>query len=126
MAQLVAGQGFALDPDEARLANGVVGDAVTTAPDASAITAGSLTGVTGSVAATSGNDCLVGEKGSDWLGGNVKSDRSHETVNASDTTTVYEDVALGGGGSDTLVGGHGADLVDGGRGRMSSLPASGT
>lgn len=40
MARLVAGQGFALDLDEARLANGFVADAFTTAPDASSIAAG--------------------------------------------------------------------------------------
>ena len=40
MARLVAGQGFALDLDEARLANGFVADAFTAAPDASSIAAG--------------------------------------------------------------------------------------
>ncbi|MGA1860469.1 calcium-binding protein [Azospirillum sp. 11R-A] len=40
MARLVAGQGFALDLDEARLANGFVADAFTTVPDASSIAAG--------------------------------------------------------------------------------------
>ncbi|CAO3363750.1 calcium-binding protein [Azospirillum palustre] len=40
MARLVAGQGFALDLDEARLANGFVADAFTTVPDASFIVAG--------------------------------------------------------------------------------------
>ncbi|PWC85446.1 hypothetical protein TSH100_15565 [Azospirillum sp. TSH100] len=40
MARLVAGQGFALDLDEARLANGFVADAFTTLPDASSIAAG--------------------------------------------------------------------------------------
>ncbi|MBY6266435.1 calcium-binding protein (plasmid) [Azospirillum sp. 412522] len=40
MARLVAGQGFALDLDEVRLANGFVADAFTTVPDASSIAAG--------------------------------------------------------------------------------------
>lgn len=40
MARLVAGQGFALDFDESRLANGFVADAFTTVPDAAAIAAG--------------------------------------------------------------------------------------
>lgn len=40
MARLVAGQDFALDLDEARLANGFVADAFTTVPAASSIAAG--------------------------------------------------------------------------------------
>lgn len=40
MARLVAGQGFALDLDEARLANGFVADAFATVPDAASIAAG--------------------------------------------------------------------------------------
>ncbi|PWC40144.1 calcium-binding protein [Azospirillum sp. TSO35-2] len=40
MARLVAGPGFALDLDEARLANGFVADAFTTLPDAASIAAG--------------------------------------------------------------------------------------
>lgn len=40
MARLVAGQGFALDLDESRLANGFVADAFTTLPDAASIAAG--------------------------------------------------------------------------------------
>jgi len=40
MARLVAGQGFALDMDESRLANGFVADAFTTLPDAASIAAG--------------------------------------------------------------------------------------
>lgn len=40
MARLVAGQGFALDLDEARLANGFVADAFTTVPAVSSIAAG--------------------------------------------------------------------------------------
>jgi len=40
MARLVAGQGFALDLDEARLANGFVADAFTTVPAAASIVAG--------------------------------------------------------------------------------------
>ncbi|MDR6774156.1 calcium-binding protein [Azospirillum sp. BE72] len=64
-----------------------------------------------------GGDVLRGGGGGDVLFGDVYSDRSHEiSVNAADTTTVYEDVLLGGAGNDTLVGGHGADLMDGGAG----------
>ncbi|WP_372400638.1 calcium-binding protein (plasmid) [Azospirillum sp. HJ39] len=41
MARLVAGPGFALDLDEARLANGYVADAFTTRPDAASVASGS-------------------------------------------------------------------------------------
>ncbi|MFS2013598.1 calcium-binding protein [Azospirillum sp. CT11-132] len=64
-----------------------------------------------------GSDVLRGGNGDDVMFGDVYSDRSHEiSVNASDTTTTYEDVLLGGNGSDTLIGGYGADLMDGGAG----------
>ena len=64
-----------------------------------------------------GSDVLRGGNGDDVLFGDVYSDRSHEiSVNASDTTTTYEDVLLGGTGNDTLIGGYGADLLDGGTG----------
>ncbi|MBK1840826.1 calcium-binding protein [Azospirillum sp. YIM B02556] len=64
-----------------------------------------------------GGDVLRGGDGDDVLFGDVYSDRSHEiSVNPNDTVTGYEDVLLGGAGSDTLVGGHGADLMDGGAG----------
>ncbi len=64
-----------------------------------------------------GSDVLRGGNGDDWLFGDVYSDRNHEiSVNADDTTTTYEDVILGGNGSDTLIGGYGADLMDGGAG----------
>ncbi|WP_434625246.1 calcium-binding protein [Azospirillum sp. B2RO_4] len=67
-----------------------------------------------------GSDVLRGGNGDDWLFGDVYSDRNHEiSVNAADTTTTYEDVLLGGNGSDTLVGGYGADLMDGGAGADS-------
>ncbi len=64
-----------------------------------------------------GSDVLRGGNGDDVMFGDVYSDRSHEiSVNAGDTTTTYEDVLLGGNGSDTLIGGYGADLMDGGAG----------
>ena len=64
-----------------------------------------------------GGDVLRAGGGDDVMFGDVYSDRSHEiSVNASDTTTTYEDVLLGGNGSDTLIGGYGADLMDGGAG----------
>ncbi|CAO3411561.1 calcium-binding protein [Azospirillum largimobile] len=64
-----------------------------------------------------GADVLRGGGGDDILFGDVYSDRSHEiSVNPRDTVTLYEDVLLGGAGSDTLVGGYGADLMDGGAG----------
>lgn len=64
-----------------------------------------------------GSDVLRGGNGDDVMFGDVYSDRSHEiSVNASDTTTTYEDVLLGGNGTDTLIGGYGADLMDGGAG----------
>jgi len=64
-----------------------------------------------------GADVLRGGGGDDILFGDVYSDRSTEiSVNPRDTTTLYEDILLGGAGNDTLVGGYGADLVDGGAG----------
>ncbi|KAA0579360.1 calcium-binding protein [Azospirillum sp. Sh1] len=64
-----------------------------------------------------GSDVLRGGNGDDVMFGDVYSDRNHEiSVNAADTTTTYEDVLLGGNGSDTLIGGYGADLMDGGAG----------
>ena len=64
-----------------------------------------------------GADVLRGGGGDDILFGDVYSDRNTEiSVNPRDTTTLYEDVLLGGAGNDTLVGGYGADLMDGGTG----------
>ncbi|KAA0577836.1 calcium-binding protein [Azospirillum sp. B21] len=64
-----------------------------------------------------GGDVLRGGGGDDILFGDVYSDRNTEiSVNPRDTTTLYEDVLLGGAGNDTLVGGYGADLMDGGAG----------
>jgi Ca2+-binding RTX toxin-like protein len=64
-----------------------------------------------------GGDVLRGGGGDDVMFGDVYSDRSHEiSVNPSDTVTGYEDVLLGGAGSDTLIGGYAADLLDGGAG----------
>ncbi|BAI76769.1 hypothetical protein AZL_f00090 (plasmid) [Azospirillum sp. B510] len=64
-----------------------------------------------------GSDVLRGGSGDDILFGDVYTDRSHAiSVNPNDSVTGYEDVLLGGAGTDTLIGGYGADLLDGGVG----------
>lgn len=77
----------------------------------------SLTGLTASAAATTGNDYLIGTVGADTLGGGSGNDTITGLAgNDALFGNTGNDALLGGDGNDSLEGGAGADALFGGAG----------